>query len=176
MTWVSVSCSYVAHSCLIPDDRLRNESPMNSLERFHAAMTYQPRDRAPFKEFPWPAWAETIDLWSQQGGYDPQATDFGCDRWVVEFSWFMPHPPFASTIVRRRRRSRDVRRSARDRAPRDEEEPAEHDAAVPSLSGANAGRLPQILAGADATRRGRSARRRLARSGCGAIATATTCW
>ena len=58
---------------------------MNSFERFHAAMTYQPRDRAPFKEFPWPAWAETAELWSQQGGYAPQTADFGCDKWVVEF-------------------------------------------------------------------------------------------
>ncbi len=72
---------------------------MNDLKRFHATMTYQPRDRAPFKEFPWPAWAETSDLWSQQGGYNPRTTDFGCDRWVVEHSWFMPHPPFERRVL-----------------------------------------------------------------------------
>jgi uroporphyrinogen decarboxylase len=72
---------------------------MNDLERFHATMEYRARDRAPFHEFFWPTWPETIDRWSAEGGYDPATTDFGCDRWVVEYSWFMPHPPFARSVV-----------------------------------------------------------------------------
>ena len=68
---------------------------MNDLKRFHATMTYQPRDRSPFKEFPWPAWAETSDLWSQQGGYNPRTTDFGCDRWVVETRGSCPTRPLS---------------------------------------------------------------------------------
>ncbi len=72
---------------------------MNSRERFLAAMDYQPRDRAPFKEFPWPTWPETAERWSREGGYDPATTDFGCDRWVIEYSWFMPHPPFERKVV-----------------------------------------------------------------------------
>ena len=72
---------------------------MESLERFHAAMNYGARDRAPFKEFPWPTWPETAERWSREGGYDQATTDFGCDRWVIEYSWFMPHPPFPRTVV-----------------------------------------------------------------------------
>ena len=67
---------------------------MNDLERFRATMEYQPRDRAPLKEFPWPTWPETAERWAEEGGYDPAKTDFGCDRWVIEYSWFMPTPPF----------------------------------------------------------------------------------
>ena len=44
---------------------------MNDLERFRATLEYQPRDRAPLKEFPWPAWPETADRWAKEGGYDP---------------------------------------------------------------------------------------------------------
>lgn len=72
---------------------------MTDLERFHATMNYGARDRAPFHEFPWPTWPETADRWAREGGYDPEKTDFGCDRWVVEFQWFFPTPPFARTIV-----------------------------------------------------------------------------
>jgi hypothetical protein len=72
---------------------------MNDLERFHATMEYRARDRAPFHEFFWPTWPETVQRWSAEGGYDPAMTDFGCDRWVVEYSWFMPHPPFARRVV-----------------------------------------------------------------------------
>lgn len=72
---------------------------MNDLERFHATMEYRARDRAPFHEFFWPTWPETVQRWSAEGGYDPATTDFGCDRWVVEYSWFMPHPPFARCVV-----------------------------------------------------------------------------
>jgi len=62
-------------------------------------MEYRARDRAPFHEFFWPTWPETVQRWSAEGGYDPAKTDFGCDRWVVEYSWFMPHPPFARRVV-----------------------------------------------------------------------------
>jgi hypothetical protein len=72
---------------------------MTDLERFRAAMHYAPRDRAPFHEFPWPTWPETAAMWATEGGYDPARTDFGCDRWVVEFQWFFPHPPFERTLV-----------------------------------------------------------------------------
>jgi uroporphyrinogen decarboxylase len=72
---------------------------LSSRDRLLATMDYQPRDRAPFKEFPWPAWPETAERWSREGGYDPAATDFGCDRWVVEYSWFMPHPPFERKVL-----------------------------------------------------------------------------
>ncbi len=71
----------------------------NSLERFHATMSYEPRDRAPFKEFPWPTWPETAERWAHEGGYDPERTDFGCDRWEIEFSWFMPTPPFERVVL-----------------------------------------------------------------------------
>jgi hypothetical protein len=72
---------------------------MNDLERFHASMNYRPRDRAPFHEFPWPTWPETVERWSREGGYDPQKTDFGCDRWVIEYSWFWPNPPFERVLL-----------------------------------------------------------------------------
>ena len=72
---------------------------MNALERFRATMEYEPRDRAPLKEFPWPTWPETAERWAAEGGYDPATTDFGCDRWVVEYSWFMPTPPFERTVL-----------------------------------------------------------------------------
>jgi hypothetical protein len=72
---------------------------MTDLERFHATMNYAPRDRAPFHEFPWPTWPETAEKWASEGGYDPQKTGFGCDRWVVEFQWFFPTPPFEYEIL-----------------------------------------------------------------------------
>ena len=72
---------------------------MNDLERFHATMSYQERDRAPFQEFFWPTWPETVARWAAEGGYDPATSGFGCDRWVVESSWFMPHPPFQRTVL-----------------------------------------------------------------------------
>ena len=72
---------------------------MNDRERFHATMNYGARDRAPFHEFPWPTWPETEEIWAKENGYNPAKTGFGCDRWVVEFSWFFPTPPFEGTIV-----------------------------------------------------------------------------
>ena len=72
---------------------------MNNVERFRAAMDYAPRDRAPFKEFPWPTWPETSERWAREGGYDPEQTDFGCDRWIIEYSWFMPYPPFDKVVL-----------------------------------------------------------------------------
>lgn len=62
-------------------------------------MNYGPRDRAPFHEFPWPTWPETVERWAREGGYDPEKTDFGCDKWVIEYSWFMPSPPFPRTVL-----------------------------------------------------------------------------
>jgi len=72
---------------------------MNDRERFCATMDYAPRDRAPFREFPWPTWPETAARWAREGGYDPARTGFGCDRWVIESSWFFPTPPFERTVV-----------------------------------------------------------------------------
>ena len=72
---------------------------MNDLERFHATMSYRARDRAPFREFPWPTWPETAERWAREGGYDPELTNFGCDRWVIEASWFFPNPPFKRDIL-----------------------------------------------------------------------------
>ncbi len=71
---------------------------MTDRERFHACMAYGPRDRAPFHEFPWPTWPETAELWAAEG-YDPVRTDFGCDRWLIEYSWFFPDPPFAREVL-----------------------------------------------------------------------------
>jgi uroporphyrinogen decarboxylase len=62
-------------------------------------MAYAPRDRAPFHEFPWPTWPETVERWRAEGGYDPPTTDFGCDRWVIEYQWFFPHPPFERQVI-----------------------------------------------------------------------------
>ncbi len=62
-------------------------------------MDYRARDRAPFHEFPWPAWPETMDQWAAEGDYQPGITGFGCDRWVVDYSWFFPNPPFAREIL-----------------------------------------------------------------------------
>ncbi len=72
---------------------------MNARQRFHATMTYDARDRAPFHEFPWPTWPETAERWNHEGGYDPQATDFGCDRWVIEHQWFFPTPAFERQVL-----------------------------------------------------------------------------
>lgn len=73
---------------------------MNHRERFHATMTYGLRDRAPFQQFPWPTWPETVERWNREGGYN-ERTDFGCDHWVVEYQWFFPNPPFDRTIIAR---------------------------------------------------------------------------
>jgi len=72
---------------------------MKDLDRFHAGMSYQPRDRAPLHEFPWPTWPETAERWRAEGGYDPSQTDFGCDRWVIDYQWFFPHPPFDRVVI-----------------------------------------------------------------------------
>jgi len=72
---------------------------MTDRDRFLATMRYQARDRAPFHEFPWPTWPETAERWRREGGYDPQTTDFGCDRWVIEYQWFFPHPPFERQVL-----------------------------------------------------------------------------
>lgn len=72
---------------------------MNARERFHQTMTYGPRDRAPFHEFFWPTWPETVDRWAREGGYDPEKADFGCDHWVFDFQWFFPDPPFQREVV-----------------------------------------------------------------------------
>jgi len=62
-------------------------------------MTYAARDRAPFHEFFWPTWPETVDRWAREGGYHPERTDFGCDHWVFEFQWFFPNPPFERDVL-----------------------------------------------------------------------------
>jgi hypothetical protein len=72
---------------------------MTSRQRLHATMDYVTRDRAPLKEFPWPTWPETNDRWAREGGYDPQRADFGCDAWLIEYSWFMPYPPFDRIVL-----------------------------------------------------------------------------
>jgi uroporphyrinogen decarboxylase len=72
---------------------------MNDLERFRGTLQYEKVDRAPFYEFMWPAWAETAERWAKEGGYVAGKTDFGCDKWVVEFSWFWPQPPFVREIL-----------------------------------------------------------------------------
>jgi uroporphyrinogen decarboxylase len=72
---------------------------MNTLERFNRTMDYGHPDRAFFHELMWDAWPETIERWRREGGYDPKRTDFGNDRWVCEFWWFFPHPPFDRRIV-----------------------------------------------------------------------------
>ncbi len=72
---------------------------MNDLERFRGTMNYGEVDRAPIYEFMWPTWPETAERWAREGGYIPGQTDFGCDKWLVEFSWFWPQPPFAREIV-----------------------------------------------------------------------------
>jgi len=72
---------------------------MNDRTRFHATMNYSARDRAPLHEFPWPTWPETAERWAAEGGYNPERADFGCDRWVIEYSWFFPTPPFERTVL-----------------------------------------------------------------------------
>jgi hypothetical protein len=72
---------------------------MNDKQRFIECMNYGNPDRAPFYEFMWPTWPETVERWAQEGGYDPQQSNFGCDRWVVEYSWFYPTPPFEREII-----------------------------------------------------------------------------
>ena len=72
---------------------------MNARERFLSTMKYQPVDRAPFYEFMWPTWPETAERWAKESGYVQSKTDFGCDKWLVEYSWFWPQPPFAREIL-----------------------------------------------------------------------------
>jgi uroporphyrinogen decarboxylase len=72
---------------------------MDPLERFNQAMSYGKADRAPFHEFMWPTWPETAARWAEEGGYVEGKTNFGCDHWVVEYSWFWPQPPFERTII-----------------------------------------------------------------------------
>jgi len=72
---------------------------MNDLERFRATMNYGKVDRAPFYEFMWPTWPETAERWAKEAGYVEGKTDFGCDKWLVEFSWFWPQPPFEREIL-----------------------------------------------------------------------------
>jgi uroporphyrinogen decarboxylase len=71
---------------------------MNDRQRFCATMDYGPRDRAPFHEFPWPTWPETEEIWAREG-YHPATTNFGCDKWVIDYSWFFPTPPFPRTVL-----------------------------------------------------------------------------
>ncbi|MFN8009584.1 MAG: hypothetical protein U0V70_21630, partial [Terriglobia bacterium] len=72
---------------------------MNDHQRFIESMKYGTTDRAPFHEFMWPTWPETVERWKEEGGYDPQRTDFGCDHWAIEYSWFYPTPPFRREII-----------------------------------------------------------------------------
>ena len=72
---------------------------MNDLERFRGTLQYEKVDRAPLYEFMWPTWPETAERWAKEGGYVAGKTDFGCDKWVVEFSWFWPQPPFEREIL-----------------------------------------------------------------------------
>ena len=72
---------------------------MNDRERFLGTMKHQAVDRAPLYEFMWPTWPETAERWAREGGYIPGKTDFGCDKWLVEFSWFWPQPPFALEVL-----------------------------------------------------------------------------
>ena len=67
---------------------------MNDLDRFRGTMTYGKVDRAPLYEFMWPTWPETAERWAREGGYVEGRTDVGCDRWLLEYSWFWPQPPF----------------------------------------------------------------------------------
>ena len=72
---------------------------MNDLERFRLAMHYGNVDQAPLYEFMWPTWPETAARWATEGGYVEGKTNFGCDKWVVEYSWFWPQPPFERTVL-----------------------------------------------------------------------------
>ncbi|MBI4166489.1 MAG: hypothetical protein HY508_12220 [Acidobacteria bacterium] len=72
---------------------------MTDLERLNATMNYATPDRAPFHEFMWPTWPETAQRWAREGGYVEKQTDFGCDHWVVEYSWFFPTPAFEREIL-----------------------------------------------------------------------------
>jgi len=72
---------------------------MNDQERFRRMMECREVDRASFYEFMWPTWPETAERWAGEGGYIPGQTDFGCDKWLVEFSWFWPQPPFAREVL-----------------------------------------------------------------------------
>ena len=75
------------------------ETLMNARERFHQTMTYGARNRAPFQEFFWPTWPETVERWQHEGGYEPGKTNFGCDHWVFTSEWFFPNPPFERRVV-----------------------------------------------------------------------------
>jgi hypothetical protein len=72
---------------------------MNDLERFRGAMNYQVVDHAIFYEFMWPTWPETAERWAREGGYVEGQTDFGCEKWRLEYSWFWPHPPFPRELL-----------------------------------------------------------------------------
>ena len=69
---------------------------MTDRERFLATMRYQPRDRAPFRQFG--AWPETIERWTSEG-YNPETLPFRVDRWEWHGGWFHPNPPFERQVI-----------------------------------------------------------------------------
>ena len=69
---------------------------MTDRERFLATMRYQPRDRAPFRQFG--AWPETIERWTSEG-YTPETLSFRVDRCEWQGGWFHPYPPFEREVI-----------------------------------------------------------------------------
>lgn len=71
---------------------------MTDRDRYHACMSYQPVDRAPFWD--WGGWPETIERWRTEG-YDPETSDPAriADSRITPGNWFFPNPPFEHTIV-----------------------------------------------------------------------------
>ncbi|NLL84867.1 MAG: hypothetical protein GX230_11600 [Lentisphaerae bacterium] len=79
---------------------------MNTRQRFHAIMDFQPFDRLPILE--WASWWDkTVERWRTEGlpniANSRLATHFGLDEylqdWIPPFDWAIPRPPHGSGYI-----------------------------------------------------------------------------
>lgn len=71
---------------------------MDSRERFHRLLNYEPVDHGPLV-LPWFGFPATLSQWRRQGYSDGDFERYPLDRWHWLTSWYLPHPPFRRELV-----------------------------------------------------------------------------
>ena len=72
---------------------------MNSRERFHAMMNYEPVDRGVFYMPAWWGFPKTEQRWRAEGMTDDAFDRFPVDRWERQKHWYDPNPPFQRQVI-----------------------------------------------------------------------------
>ncbi len=96
---------------------------MNARERFHQTMRYGERDRAPFHEFFWPTWPETVERWTREGGYETRQDGFRLRPLGFRVPVVLSEPALRAPRSRRGRQVHHLRGPPRHRDARAQANP-----------------------------------------------------